>query len=209
MNLDQLTSELQRLAAFEAVRNRLLGDPGHPATVSVADAAKPYVLAALHAALDRPLLLITARPSQARSLREEIACWHPRPSSVLLFPEQDILPFEPLPADQQTTAERLSVLTRLVQAPPVDPRSPSPPLVIVCARAACRRPISASTSSAAPRTTGLSASAIATASSIVRARFTSGWAAEGGSRLSAGSLCLHKARRGQGEHHQTSKHVSA
>ena len=119
MNLDQLTSELQRLAAFEAVRNRLLGDPGHPATVSVADAAKPYVLAALHAALDRPLLLITARPSQARSLREEIACWHPRPSSVLLFPEQDILPFEPLPADQQTTAERLSVLTRLVQAPPV------------------------------------------------------------------------------------------
>ena len=140
MNLDQLVPELQKLADFEAVRSRLLADAGHPAALSVADAAKPYVLAALHAALDRPLLLITARPSQARFLRDEIACWHPHPSGVLLFPEQDVLPFEPLPADQQTTAERLAVLTRLLEdrqggrssPPPSHPR----PFVIACARAA-------------------------------------------------------------------------
>jgi transcription-repair coupling factor (superfamily II helicase) len=150
MNLDQLVPELQKLADFEAVRSRLLGDAGHPAALSVADAAKPYVLAALHAALDRPLLLITARPSQARFLREEIACWHPHPSGVLLFPEQDVLPFEPLPADQQTTAERLSVMTRLIESKVQGPRSKvkgdstldvgpwtlDSPFVIACARAA-------------------------------------------------------------------------
>ena len=109
------------LASYPSLRTALGGNAGSlslTADLSVADAAKPYVLAALHDVLRRPTLLIVARPGQARVLRDELACWHPRPDDVLLFPEQDVLPYESLPPDSATVSERLAVLTRLSSGPP-------------------------------------------------------------------------------------------
>ena len=116
MSLDELLPAIQRQRPIRNLMSSLAEGGSGRATLSVADAAKPYALAALHAALDRPLLLITARPGQARTLREEIACWHSRPEDVALFPEQDVLPYEPLAPDQETTSERLAVLSRLVES---------------------------------------------------------------------------------------------
>jgi transcription-repair coupling factor (superfamily II helicase) len=146
MNLADLLPTLQQESAFRALIARIERTTDQPVDLSVADAAEPYVLAALHDALARPMLLLVARPNQARAIRDEIACWHPRPDDVLLFPEQDALPFEPLPPDPQASAERLAVLTRLLEGDSgtrrrgdaeTGPPSPRPgPLVIACGRAA-------------------------------------------------------------------------
>jgi transcription-repair coupling factor (superfamily II helicase) len=141
MNLSRLLPTVQEYPGFQEHLARLTSDAGQPVSLSVADVAKPYLLAALHAALERPILLVTARPNHARFLRDEIAAWHPRPDSVLLFPEQDALPFEPLPPDQQTTSERLEVLTRLLmvgdrRGQSTDGQQVSPPLVVASVRAA-------------------------------------------------------------------------
>src|SRR2546423_3583954 len=79
------------------------------------------------------MLVVAARPGQARALRDEITCWHPRPAEVVLFPELDILPYEPLAPDQQTTSERLAVLTQLLERE--GEWRCAAPLVIACARA--------------------------------------------------------------------------
>ena len=128
MNLSDLLPLLQKHPALGSVLAEVARQSADPVQVSVADAAKPYALAALHTSLERPLLVIAARPSQARALRDEIVCWHPRTEDVLLFPEQDALPFEPLPADPQTSGERLAVLTRLLEGE-------GAPLVIASGRA--------------------------------------------------------------------------
>src|SRR3954468_19674270 len=118
MSLAGLLPALERQPAFADLVHRLRAASTAPELLSIADAAQPYALAALHASLRRPLLVLVARPSQARELRDELACWHPDPEAVLLFPEQDALPYEVLTPDPQATGDRLAVLTRLLETEP-------------------------------------------------------------------------------------------
>ena len=108
MSLAGLLPRLERQTSFAELAGRLRADASARLTLSIADAAQPYALAALHAALERAMLVLVARPSQARELRDELACWHPDPDAVMLFPEQDALPYEPLAPDPQATGDRLA-----------------------------------------------------------------------------------------------------
>ncbi len=94
--------------------------------------ARPYALAALHAAIQRPLLLVTGRPSDARNYANELRAWAADPDAVLLFPETDALPYDRLPNDPDKLAERLGTLERLAGAH----QQGSPPLVVASVRAA-------------------------------------------------------------------------
>jgi transcription-repair coupling factor (superfamily II helicase) len=132
MSLAGLLPTLERQTNFAELAGQLRADATARLTLSIADAAQPYALAALHASLDRAMLVLVARPSQARELRDELACWHPDPDAVMLFPEQDALPYEPLAPDPQATGDRLAVLTRLLESEP----GATPPLVVACGRAA-------------------------------------------------------------------------
>ncbi len=82
--------------------------------LSVLDAAQPAFLSALHSVLGRPMLLVTAKPHDARRMHEELVAWSPFPARILLFPESDALPYERISPDQETTGERMNVLTWLV-----------------------------------------------------------------------------------------------
>jgi len=119
---------------LQALLRPLLHDPGlaraldAEGPLSVADVAKPALLAALHQHLGRPLLVVAARPAEARRYADEIALWSVRPNQVLLFPEPDALPYESLPENPETTAERLGVLVALSS-------SAARPLVVCCVRA--------------------------------------------------------------------------
>src|SRR5215472_10957108 len=94
--------------------------------------ARPFALAALHAALQQPILLVTSRPSDARNYANELRAWAAHPDAVLLFPETDALPYDRLPNDQDKLAERLGTLERLARVV----RGGSPPLVVASVRAA-------------------------------------------------------------------------
>ena len=100
-------------------------------TVSVLDAAKPYLIAALYSELQRPVMVVTAQPENGRRLYEQLLTWC-GPGGVRLFPEPDTLPYERLASDSPTEQERLEVLSALVG----DGRSRAGPTLIIASAAA-------------------------------------------------------------------------
>jgi len=102
------------------------------ATLSAITPARPYAAAALHSALNRPMLLVVGRPSEARGYANELRAWAADPDAVLLFPETDALPYDRLPNDADKLAERISTLERLAGLT----SDPAPPLVVASVRAA-------------------------------------------------------------------------
>jgi len=76
-------------------------------------AARPYFFAALQSCLDRPLVVITARPAQARAMVEQICTFSEYPKLVLSWSTPDTMPYERISQDQNITAGRLATLAAL------------------------------------------------------------------------------------------------
>src|SRR5918912_2968202 len=132
MRLDPLLGVLDRHPSFSALVEALGADGLGPQLLSAITPARPYALAALQAALNRPMLLVVGRPSEARGYANELRAWVRDPESVLLFPETDALPYDRLPNDPDKLAERLGTLERLAGLS----KGSSPPLVVASVRAA-------------------------------------------------------------------------
>src|SRR3954453_8911362 len=133
MRLHPLLAALDRYPDFERLVESLRTPSGAgPRVLSAITPARAFALAALHAALRRPMLLITGRPSEARVYANELRAWAPDPDAVLLYPETDALPYDRLPSDPDKLTERLSALERLSGLAP----DPAPPLVVASVRAA-------------------------------------------------------------------------
>jgi transcription-repair coupling factor (superfamily II helicase) len=105
-------------------------DLRHP--LGVFSAARPALLAALLADLQRPIFFITARADRAKVLTEQIQIWAENPTTVHRLPDPDALPHEKMAWGHETIQGRLAALAALVafrnaEAPP--------PLIITSARA--------------------------------------------------------------------------
>jgi transcription-repair coupling factor (superfamily II helicase) len=109
----RLHTLLPRLAGAPSFESILADLARGRAVLSAITPARPYALAALHAQLQRPILVITSRPSEARVLSNELRAWAADPDLILLFPETDALPYDRLPNDPDKLAERLGTLERL------------------------------------------------------------------------------------------------
>src|SRR5712691_2369813 len=133
MRLHPLLGVLDRNPSFSSLVEALRTPGAGPQLLSAITPARAYALAALHAALHRPLLLVVGRPSEARGYANELRAWAADPDSVLLFPETDALPYDRLPNDSDKLAERLSTLERLSGLGPGGERKP---LVVASVRAA-------------------------------------------------------------------------
>src|ERR1043166_633982 len=134
MRLHPHLPALDRLPAFQRLVASLRPHARGKAAgvVSAITPARPFILAALHAALGRPMVLVVGRPSEARGFANELRAWAPDPDSVVLFPETDALPYDRLPNDPDKLSERLGTLERLASPRP----GGNPPLVVASARAA-------------------------------------------------------------------------
>jgi transcription-repair coupling factor (superfamily II helicase) len=132
MRLHPLLSVLSRDATFGALVDALKAQSPGPRVLSAITPARAYALAALHAGVGRPMLLVTGRPSEARVYANELRAWAADPDAVLLFPETDALPYDRLPSDPDKLTERLSALERLAGLS----QASSPPLVVASVRAA-------------------------------------------------------------------------
>ncbi|MFC2007498.1 transcription-repair coupling factor, partial [Chloroflexota bacterium] len=82
-------------------------------TAVALEAAKPYLLAALHLSHKLPMLVVTARPENSKKLYEQLLTW--LDSRVKLFPEPDVLPYEHIDSDITTELERVQVLAALAR----------------------------------------------------------------------------------------------
>src|SRR5438309_2215416 len=65
MRLHSLLSALDRQAVFRDLVEALRARGARREVLSAITPARPYALAALHAALDRPMLLVVGRPTAA------------------------------------------------------------------------------------------------------------------------------------------------
>ncbi len=129
MRLHPLLTRLQGATAFQQMLAAL--SRSDDAVLSTITPARPFALAALHSAVQRPILLIVSRPSDARNYANELRAWSADPDAVLLFPETDALPYDRLPNDPDKLAERLGTLERLAGV-----AEDRPPLVVASVRAA-------------------------------------------------------------------------
>ena len=102
-------------------------------------AARLPVTAALHARLQRPILLLTDRADHALTLLDELALWapkHPR----LLFPEPTPLFYENAAWGEATRRDRLLALTALAAYHIPGAATPSiSPILVAPARAVMTR----------------------------------------------------------------------
>ncbi len=85
---------------------------GTSVSVSVANAAKPYMLAALMEYLDAPVLVVSGRSGDARRLFEQTSLWS-LSGRARFFPEPESLPYERVVTDSSAEMERLQVLSAI------------------------------------------------------------------------------------------------
>ncbi len=138
MPLD-LTKLLHLINKMPAYRQLISGlrRSGDSATLTVLDAAKPYLIAALYHSLKRPLFVVTAQPETAKGLYEQIPIWSAAVEPKLL-PEPDALPYQRLSSDISTELERLKVLSALANLD----GDQHPPLVITSVLALMQKTVS-------------------------------------------------------------------
>ena len=121
MGLELLGGVLRATPEYQGLL-RPLARRARRTSAQVLSEATPFALATLWRDLETPLLVITPRQVEARRMADQIATWSGCPDSVHCFPESEVLPFERISADVETTRERLRALIALnasESAPPV------------------------------------------------------------------------------------------
>lgn len=91
MDLSCLLSLIRQVTVYQHLKNELLGWRVKEVRVVVSDAARPFVIAALHQELDLPVLVIVSRPEDAKRLYDELQVWCPGSTQLQLFPEMDLI----------------------------------------------------------------------------------------------------------------------
>ena len=87
-----------------------------PPEIAVRLGARPAYLAALWQKFQKPLLVLSPRPEDARRLHDQLLTYLGESSPVYLLPESEVLPFERLAVDSRTSNERLEALSVLARA---------------------------------------------------------------------------------------------
>ena len=103
---------------------------GEMGEISLLNAAKPYMIAALHKDLKIPLIVITAKADNASRIKDQLAAWCDSDSDIDLFPEPDTLPYQRVTSDNFNEAERIRLLSMLLK---YEMNKPAP-LVVLSAR---------------------------------------------------------------------------
>jgi transcription-repair coupling factor (superfamily II helicase) len=116
VNLSALLALLKDIPDYQNLTQALVeGVPHRPGvSLRILSAARPTVLAALHAHTGRPMLVIVARADHARELTRQVRTWSPDPTAVLRLPDPDALPYERVPWGRDTIRERVSALAALI-----------------------------------------------------------------------------------------------
>jgi len=124
LSLTQLLPLIERIPAWRQLVARLQEANGST-EVTVLDAAKPYLIAALYHSRRLPMLVVTAQPDNCRKLYEQLLTWC-APVPVKLFPEPDALPYQRINTNTSTELERVQVLSALAN---IDSHAEAPLIV--------------------------------------------------------------------------------
>jgi transcription-repair coupling factor (superfamily II helicase) len=126
MNLSHLLSLIEQVPGYQQLKGELLESQEKDIKLVVSDAAKSFIIAALHKELNLPVLVVVAQPENAKRLYDELQAWCPSSALLQSFPETDFLAGEYSASDAIAIAERLRTLSALTLCRDiaVDGRSP-------------------------------------------------------------------------------------
>ena len=141
MNLVCLVPLIGEMPAYRHLVRGLAQAIGRHRVV-VSSAAQPYVVAALHQELSRPVLVVVPTPEEAHRFCVQLPVWGDNQRDPVLFPEPDALPYERLAPDSFIEQQRLQALASLVKAGKEPHPRTQPPLIVASATAAARKTIS-------------------------------------------------------------------
>lgn len=130
MNLSGLIPLLDASPEFQAFLSRLDAGPLVTEPLEVLDAARPFVLAALHQKRNAPIIVLTARTERAKQLWMDLSAWSAAPERIYFFAEPDPLLYERMPWSVETIALRLAALSAFSTTP-----APPPFLIVTTMRA--------------------------------------------------------------------------
>ncbi len=89
---------------------------GESPTVTIRQGARATLISSMAQRGTGPLLVITPRPEDARRLHDQLLSWLGDAAPVHLLPEPEVLPFERLAVDGNTSNQRLAALAALASA---------------------------------------------------------------------------------------------
>jgi transcription-repair coupling factor (superfamily II helicase) len=124
----------QGLPAIDELAGMLADRKPPEAPLDVYSAARPYIVAALARALNRPLVVVTARSARARQWVDELRIWLPDDVPVYNFTDPDALPYERIPWAPETRQRRLEALVGLLSWSGPTPATPLAPVAVASAR---------------------------------------------------------------------------
>ncbi len=116
MKLSGLLDLGQGIPGYEDLLAALRAGDGVATPLALYHAARPYLVSLLARALQRPLLLVTARSGRARQWVDELRIWLPDEIPVQLFADPDALPYERIAWASETRQRRLEALVGLLAA---------------------------------------------------------------------------------------------
>ena len=133
MSLRGLLPLLIERPEFRRLRDRLAPGAAAPVLSGVTEAARPYVVAAMAVALDRPVLYVVRDNATAERAVDAIVGIVGRDIPVLPYADRDALPYERMMPDAQSVKTRMNVLTALTR--------PAGAMVVVCSARALTQPV--------------------------------------------------------------------
>ena len=113
MNLSCLLSLTEQNPDYQGLVKRITRSSDSQNRLVIAEAARPYLIAALYQNVKLPLLVVTSQPENARRLYDELQVWCPSTAAVQFFPETDFLAGESSSGSSSAVTERLQALSTL------------------------------------------------------------------------------------------------
>ena len=95
------------------VSSKAGGQPSGETSVTVRQGARSAFLASLWCRQQGPMLVVTPRPDDARRLHDQLLTYLGEDQPIHLLPEPEVLPYERLAVDANTTNQRLTALAAL------------------------------------------------------------------------------------------------
>ena len=108
------------------------GKPGADSGVTVRQGARAAFLASLWCRQQGTILVVTPRPDDARRLHDQLLTYLGEDQPVHLLPEPEVLPFERLAVDANTSNQRLSTLAALAAGGRFGGMEPDIQPLVVC-----------------------------------------------------------------------------
>jgi transcription-repair coupling factor (superfamily II helicase) len=116
MKLNGLLDLGQSIPGYQDLLATLRAGERVATPLAVYHAARPYLVGLLARALQRPILVVTARSGRARQWVDELRIWLPDEIPVQLFADPDALPYERIAWASETRQRRLEALVGLLSA---------------------------------------------------------------------------------------------